>query len=52
MKRNVPDKHRNPTLWFQSKTRGCDCKLVVKKATVYRSQDDKLTVNIYPNLPK
>ena len=27
-------------------------KLVMKKATVYRSQDDKLTVNIYPNLPK
>ena len=23
----------------------------MKKATVYRSQDDKLTVNIYPNLP-
>ena len=27
-------------------------KLVMKKATVYRSPDDKLTVNIYPNLPK
>ncbi len=27
-------------------------KLVMKKATVYRSQDDQLTVNIYPNLPK
>ena len=27
-------------------------KLVMKKATVYRPQDDKLTVNIYPNLPK
>ena len=27
-------------------------KLVMKKATVYRSRDDKLTVNIYPNLPK
>ena len=27
-------------------------KLVMKKATVYRSQDDILTVNIYPNLPK
>ena len=27
-------------------------KLAMKKATVYRSQDDKLTVNIYPNLPK
>ena len=27
-------------------------KLVMKKATVYRSQDDNLTVNIYPNLPK
>ena len=27
-------------------------KLVMKKATVYRSQDDKLTVNIYPNLPR
>ena len=27
-------------------------KLVMKKATVYHSQDDKLTVNIYPNLPK
>ncbi len=27
-------------------------KLVMKKVTVYRSQDDKLTVNIYPNLPK
>ena len=27
-------------------------KLVMKKAAVYCSQDDKLTVNIYPNLPK
>ena len=27
-------------------------KLVMKKATVYRSPDDKLEVNIYPNLPK
>lgn len=28
MKRNVPDKHRNPTPWFQCKTRGCDCKII------------------------
>ena len=27
-------------------------KLVLKKVTVYRSQDDALTVKIYPNLPK
>ena len=27
-------------------------KLVMKNATVYRSQDDKLMVSIYPNLPK
>lgn len=27
-------------------------KLVLKKATVYRSQDGELTVHIYPNLPK
>ena len=27
-------------------------KLVMKKATVYRSPDDKLEVNIYPILPK
>jgi hypothetical protein len=27
-------------------------KLVMKKATVYRSQDDELTVRVYPNLPK
>ena len=27
-------------------------KLVMKRATVYRSQDDALTVHIYPNLPK
>ncbi|MDY6040989.1 MAG: hypothetical protein SPI81_03620, partial [Candidatus Faecousia sp.] len=27
-------------------------KLVMAKATVYRSPDSKLTVNIYPNLPK
>lgn len=27
-------------------------KLVMKKATVYRSQDGGLAVNIYPNLPK
>lgn len=26
-------------------------KLVLKKATVYRSQADNLTVDIYPNLP-
>lgn len=33
---------RESTLW----------KLVMKKAAVYRSYDNKLTVNIYPNLPK
>jgi len=27
-------------------------KLVMKKATVYRSQEDELTIRIYPNLPK
>ena len=27
-------------------------KLVMKRATVYRSQDDTLSVHIYPNLPK
>lgn len=27
-------------------------KLVMTKATVYRSQDDQLTIHIYPNLPK
>ena len=27
-------------------------KLVMKKATVYRSQDDALTVEIYPSVPK
>ena len=27
-------------------------KLVMKKATVYRSQDDELTVRVYPNVPK
>ena len=27
-------------------------KLVMKKATVYRSQDGELTLHIYPNLPK
>ena len=27
-------------------------KLVMPKATVYRSADNELTVNIYPNLPK
>ena len=27
-------------------------KLVMKRATVYRSQDDVLSVHIYPNLPK
>ena len=27
-------------------------KLVMQKATVYRSPDNELTVNIYPNLPK
>ena len=27
-------------------------KLVMIKATVYRSQDNALTVKIYPNLPK
>lgn len=27
-------------------------RLVVKRATVYRSQDDSLSVHIYPNLPK
>ena len=27
-------------------------KLVMPRATVYRSPDNELTVNIYPNLPK
>lgn len=27
-------------------------KLVLKKATVYRSPEDQLTINIYPNLPQ
>ena len=27
-------------------------KLVMKKATVYRSQEDELTIRIHPNLPK
>ena len=27
-------------------------KLVMKKTTVYRSQDDELTVRVYPDLPK
>ena len=27
-------------------------KLVLKKATVYRSKDDTLTIHIYPNIPK
>ena len=28
MKRNVPDKKRNPTPWYQCSTRGCDCKII------------------------
>lgn len=27
-------------------------KLVMKKVTVYRSPEDELTLNVYPNLPK
>ena len=27
-------------------------KLVLKKVTVYRSQDDELSIQLYPNLPK
>ena len=27
-------------------------KLVLKKATIYRSLDDEVTIRIYPNLPK
>ena len=27
-------------------------KLVLKKATVYRTQDDELMIHIYPNLPQ
>ena len=27
-------------------------KLVLKKVTVYRAQDDKLSIQLYPNLPK
>ena len=33
MKRNVPDKRRNPTPWYRCTTRGCDCK-IIKCATV------------------
>ena len=39
-----------PTLTVKEKNRLW--KLIMKKATVYRSRDDKLTVHIYPNLPK
>lgn len=28
MKRNVPDKKRNPTPWYRCMTRGCDCKII------------------------
>lgn len=28
MKRNIPDKRRNPTPWFRCSTRGCDCKII------------------------
>ena len=27
-------------------------KLVLKKATIYRSPDDEVVIRIYPNLPK
>ena len=27
-------------------------KLVLKKVTVYRSQEDELTIHLYPNLPQ
>ena len=27
-------------------------KLVLKKVTVYRSQDDELSIHLYPNLPQ
>ena len=33
MKRNVPDKKRNPTPWYRCSRRGCDCK-IIKCATV------------------
>ena len=39
-----------PTLTVKEKNRLW--KLIMKKATVYRSRDDKLTVHICPNLPK
>jgi hypothetical protein len=28
MKRNIPDKKRNPTPWYRCSTRGCDCKII------------------------
>lgn len=28
MKRNVPDKKRNPTPWYRCTTRGCDCRIM------------------------
>ena len=28
MKRNVPDKKRNPTPWYRCSTRGCDCRIM------------------------
>ena len=33
MKRNVPDKKRNPTPWYRCSRRGCDCK-IIKCSTV------------------
>ena len=28
MKRNIPDKRRNPTPWYQCTTRNCDCRII------------------------
>ena len=33
MKRNVPNKNRNPTPWYRCRTRGCDCR-IMKCSTV------------------
>lgn len=47
---SVLEDHQDSLLSVEEKNRLW--KLVLKKTTVYRTQDDELMIHIYPNLPQ
>lgn len=45
---HIPDHYEN----FTTEEKNRLWKLILKKVTVYRSQDDGLSIHLYPNLPQ